>query len=126
MSEILLLDRNPLIPMQGDAAEDVVKQRFQQTKIEGAPDTIFVGADVVRIIVEQQHWLAGACAPTTRKMPICPICSYACTTTGWAALPLSPLPPQLRQLVAHCDFRDETGQPIPLSQTHRFRHTPPA
>ena len=58
MSEILLLDQNPLVPVQGDTTEGVVKLRYQQTKIEGAPDTIFVGADVQQIIIEQQHWLS--------------------------------------------------------------------
>ena len=31
--------------------------RYQQTKIDGAPATILVGADVVQIVREQQAWV---------------------------------------------------------------------
>ena len=35
----------------------VAKLRFQQTKIEGAPDTIFVDSEVVAIVRAQQQWV---------------------------------------------------------------------
>jgi hypothetical protein len=125
MSEILLLDRNPLVPVQGGPGESVVKLRYQQTKIEGAPDTIFVGADVVQIIVEQQRWLSErmrACGEQDVNLPYLFVRLYN-NRLGRQPYSGSRFAQQLRRLVAHCDLRDETGQPTPLSQTHRFRHT---
>ena len=55
-SEVLLMDFDPLshIPGVDPAAVPeggmVARLRYQQTKIDGAPDTILVGADVVQII----------------------------------------------------------------------------
>ena len=65
ISEIRMLDRDPLFPLpltqpvgQGAASGGalVAKLRYQQTKIEQAPDTILVDAEVVAIIREQQRW----------------------------------------------------------------------
>ena len=39
-----------------DAQAPVAKLRYQQTKIDGAPNTILVHAEVVAIIREQQQW----------------------------------------------------------------------
>ena len=63
--ELLLLDFDCLLPIAGipaaehDAGPDAVvaKLRFQQTKIEGAPNTIFVDSEVVAIIRAQQQWV---------------------------------------------------------------------
>ena len=63
--ELLLLDFDCLLPIPGLAAQDhdsgpdaiVAKLRFQQTKIEGAPNTIFVDSEVVAIIRAQQQWV---------------------------------------------------------------------
>src|SRR5262249_58630620 len=65
ISEILMLDPDPLLPLadgQARAAEPgamVARLRYQQTKIDGAPDTILVDAEVVAIIREQQEWAAA-------------------------------------------------------------------
>ncbi len=63
VSEILMLDRDPLLPLDGligSGGEEgdglVAKLRYQQTKIDGAPDTIFVDDEVVAIIKAQQEW----------------------------------------------------------------------
>ncbi len=68
ISEICLLDRDPLVPLlpaaaagpdpagDGDTQAPVAKLRYQQTKIDGAPNTILVHAEVVAIIREQQQW----------------------------------------------------------------------
>jgi len=66
VSEICLLDPDPLLPLlpaaaagqpdaarDGDAQAPVAKLRYQQTKIDGAPNTILVHAEVVAIIREQ-------------------------------------------------------------------------
>ena len=53
-SEVLLMDFDPLVPVPGidpAAVPDggmIARLRYQQTKIDGAPMTILVGADVVR------------------------------------------------------------------------------
>ena len=62
-AEVLMMDFAPLIPGPGvDAAAVpeggmVARLRYQQTKIDGAPETILVGADVVEMIREQQAWV---------------------------------------------------------------------
>jgi hypothetical protein len=61
LSEILLLDRDPLLPLHAIANADgeegfVAKLRYQQTKIEDAPDTILIDADTVAVIRAQQEW----------------------------------------------------------------------
>ena len=61
LSEILLLDRDPLLPLHGiarTAGEEgfVAKLRYQQTKIEDGPDTILIDADTVAVIRAQQEW----------------------------------------------------------------------
>ena len=61
VSEICLLDRDPLLPLgqpaaAGDAGGFTARLRYQQTKIEGAPDTILVDQEIVAIIRAQQEW----------------------------------------------------------------------
>ena len=73
VSEICLLDRDPLLPlgqpasMAGEASGFTARLRYQQTKIEGAPDTILVDQEIVAIIRAQQEWasrfLDGLAAP---------------------------------------------------------------
>ena len=76
ISEICLLDRDPLLPLlpapagstaAADGQAPVARLRYQQTKIDGAPDTVLVDAGVVAIIREQQEWadrfFAGRGAP---------------------------------------------------------------
>ena len=76
MSEICLLDRDPLLPLlsapasspaAADGQAPVARLRYQQTKIDGAPDTVLADAGVVAIIREQQEWadrfFAGRGAP---------------------------------------------------------------
>ena len=62
-SEIVLMDFEPLsaIPGLDEASvgegQMVAKLAYCQTKIEGAPSTILVGADVVAVVREQQAWV---------------------------------------------------------------------
>ena len=64
VSEICLLDRDPLLPTgpaaasSRDSAGLTARLRYQQTKIEGAPDTILVDEEIVAIIRAQQQWAA--------------------------------------------------------------------
>jgi len=66
ISELRLLDFDCLLAIQGLAATSdsdalVAKLRYRQTKIDGAPDTIFVDAEITAIIAAQQAWAAGGC-----------------------------------------------------------------
>src|SRR6266568_9637901 len=62
VSEICLLDREPLLPIGQPAASTpgsggfTARLRYQQTKIEGAPDTILVDDEIAAIIRAQQQW----------------------------------------------------------------------
>ena len=49
--------RHPAAEHDGGPDAVVAKLRFQQTKIEGAPNTIFVDSEVVAIIRAQQQWV---------------------------------------------------------------------
>ena len=44
-------------PRRRSRGRGVARLRYQQTKIDGAPETILVGPDVVQIIREQQAWV---------------------------------------------------------------------
>ena len=63
ISEILMLDPDPLLPLAAARPPEpgamVARLRYQQTKIDGAPDTVLVDAEVVAIIREQQEWAAA-------------------------------------------------------------------
>ena len=60
-----MLDADPLLPLAPGpqpAAEPgalTARLRYQQTKIDGAPDTILVDAEIVAIIRAQQEWAAA-------------------------------------------------------------------
>ena len=95
VSEILLLDFDPILPITGIAAEAdendpdavVAKLRFQQTKIDGAPNTIFVDQEVVAIVRAQQEWAhehvrALLRDPTRRRHAICSSRSLATTAAA--------------------------------------------
>ena len=62
VSEIRMLDRQPLLPLdrltapgQDDSDGFAARFRYQQTKINGAPDTMLVDAEVAAIIDEQRR-----------------------------------------------------------------------
>ncbi len=74
-----MLDPDPLyrLPLPGEPRAGEERRRaapsplrYQQTKIDGAPDTVLVHDEVVAIIREQQQWAAAhsaaCCAPGNR------------------------------------------------------------
>src|SRR5664280_144996 len=80
VNELCMLDVHPIIPVAASSRGDagVAKLRYQQTKIAGAPDTIFVDNEVV-----EDHRRAAAMAvraPTRHRVP------------GRTALPVRPTP----------------------------------
>ncbi|HTP19009.1 MAG TPA: tyrosine-type recombinase/integrase [Solirubrobacteraceae bacterium] len=133
--ELLLLDFDCLLPIPGipahqhDTSSDAVvaKLRFQQTKIEGAPNTIFVDSEVVAIIRAQQRWvhdhvrslLRDPAAPPPRYLFL----AISRNNRGRHSYPKTTLTLRLKQLGELADIRDSQGQRPPLSHVHRFRHT---
>lgn len=129
-SEVLLLDRDPLISLaglgstaEGDGAF-VARLRYAQTKIDNAPDTIPVEADVVGIIREQQEWLAQreeslANGARSRWLFVRP----QQNRLGLAPYAYSTLLGRVRRLSAAIQLKDSEGRPVALTRTHQFRHT---
>jgi integrase len=138
ISEICLLDRDPLEPLlpapprsQGDPAEHgnaqapVAKLRYQQTKIDGAPNTILVHAEVVAIIREQQEWVGRYFAEydTPGKTPRYLFLATQMNRNGDRPYSGNTLRGLLTELAIRLDVRDSAGTLVDFNRTHRFRHT---
>ncbi len=138
ISEICLLDRDPLLPLlpataagradtatDGDAQAPVAKLRYQQTKIDGAPNTILVHADVVAIVREQQEWAKGYFAEhgAPGKTPKYLFLATQMNRNGDRPYTDRTLRSLLTDLAGRLDVRDSTGAVVDFNRTHRFRHT---
>jgi integrase len=138
ISEICLLDRDPLLPLLpagapgppdaaagGDTQAPVAKLRYQQTKIDGAPNTILVHADVVAIIREQQEWAGRYFAEhgAPGKTPKYLFLATQMNRNGDRPYTDRTLRSLLTELAARLDVRDSTGAVVDFNRTHRFRHT---
>lgn len=138
LNEICLLDRDPLEPLfpaaprsqgdltgDGDAQAPVAKLRYQQTKIDGAPNTILVHAEVVAIIREQQQWadryFAEHGAPGTTPKYL--FLAAQMNRNGDRPYTDRTLRSLLTELAVRLDVRDSTGALVDFHRTHRFRHT---
>jgi integrase len=139
VSEICLLDPDPLEPLLPAAPPahadpsgnnelgqlPLAKLRYQQTKIDGAPNTILVHAVVVAIIGEQQRWAAryfaehGAPGVKPKYLFLAPVMNR----NGERPYADRSLRQLLTKLAARLDVRDSTGALIDFNRTHRFRHT---
>jgi len=127
--EVLMMDFEPLTDIPGlDPATVpeggmVAKLRYQQTKIDGAPDTILVGADVVEIIGEQQAWVRRRwqLPPTTSPRYLFPkTTGNRHATKPWETSNYDRI---LRRFSLALDLRGADGQPLLFSRSHRLRHT---
>ncbi len=129
-SEVLLLERDPLIPLTGltPSAEGegafVARLRYAQTKIENAPDTIPIEADVAGIVREQQEWLARreaqlANGSRSRWLFVRP----QQNRLGLAPYAYSTLIGRVRRLAIAIQLNDSEGKPVAMTRTHQFRHT---
>jgi integrase len=138
INEICLLDRGPLEPLlpaasrsqddptgDGDAQAPIAKLRYQQTKIDGAPNTILVHAEVVAIIREQQQWADryfaehGAPGKTQKYLFL----ATQMNRNGDRPYSDRTLRQLLTELAVRLDVRDSTGALVDFNRTHRFRHT---
>ena len=128
-AEVLLMDFDPLSPIPGvDPAAVpegamVARLRYQQTKIDGAPSTILVGADVVQIIREQQAWVRErwSLGPEETVRYLFP--KLMGNRKGTRAWTTSHYDGTLRELSSVLGLRDASGRPLSYSRSHRLRHT---
>jgi integrase len=140
ISEICLLDRDPLLGLlptaaaadnrpdpvgEGDAQAPVAKLRYQQTKIDGAPNTILVHTEVVAIIREQQQWAQRYFAEhgAPGKTPKYLFLATKMNRNGDRPYTDRTLRQLLTALATRLDVRDSTGALVDFNRTHRFRHT---
>jgi integrase len=143
ISEVCLLDPEPIEPLLPSASpvpadpgsEEVAEQdrgqapvaklRYQQTKIDGAPNTILVHAEVVAIIREQQQWAARYFAEhgTPGARPKYLFLAPVMNRNGDRPYASTSLRQLLSKLACRLEVRDNTGTLIDFNRTHRFRHT---
>lgn len=130
ISEILLLDPDPLLPLAAPAADPepgamTARLRYQQTKIDGAPDTILVDAEVVAIIRAQQQWAATwlreRAAPGARPRYL--FLGLLFNRNADRPYVSATLHRVLTELARRLDIRDSAGRLVDFRRTHRFRHT---
>ena len=131
ISEILMLDTDPLLPLAGHPAGAgepgamVARLRYQQTKIDGAPDTVLVDAEVAAIIREQQEWAATwlreHAAP--RACPRYLFLGLLFNRNADRPYVSATLHRALTELARRLDIRDGAGRLVDFQRTHRFRHT---
>ena len=133
--ELLLLDFDCLLPIPGLAAHEhdsspdaiVAKLRFQQTKIESAPSTIFVDSEIVAIVRAQQQWVHAHVRALLRDETVPPprylFVALTRNNQGRHSYPKTTVTRRLQQLGELADIRDSQGRRPPLSNVHRFRHT---
>lgn len=134
ISEIRMLDRDPLLPLDragtgsGDTDDDggfVAKLRYQQTKIDHAPDTMLVDAEIVAIIREQRRWvdehLADRWTPGTRPRYL--FLAHRMNRHADKPYTLERLHLTVGELARRLEIRDGAGRLVDFNRTHRFRHT---
>jgi integrase len=130
LSEILLLDRDPLLPFHRIANADgeegfVAKLRYQQTRIQDGPDTILIDADTVAVIRAQQEWADREM--TARSLaglvPRSLFIARDMNRNGHRPHSSGTLHKRLQKFVELADLRDDQGRRIQISRTHNFRHT---
>jgi integrase len=132
MSEILLLDRDPLTAIPGAAPAPgqeprafTARLRYQQTKIDGAPDTILVDEEITAIIAAQQEWAGRyfAARGAPGRTPKYLFLAARMNRNGDRPYSKAQLNEMLTRLVARLGITDATGRPVDFQRTHRFRHT---
>ena len=101
----------------------VARLRYQQTKIDGAPDTILVGDDVVQIVREQQAWVREQweLGPTASVRYLFPkVSGNRYGRSSWETTNYDRV---LKQFSERLGLRDRAGNLLLYSRSHRLRHT---
>ncbi|GAA1653848.1 tyrosine-type recombinase/integrase [Actinoplanes couchii] len=124
-SEICMCDFDCLSPATGKAietaeGEQVARFRYAQSKIDQAPDTILVDAEVVAVVEEQQQWVRDR-FPGTRPSYLFP--QQHANAHGTKHSSATNYGRILREFSEQVNITDSKGRPVRLSKTHRFRHT---
>jgi integrase len=130
INELCMLDHDPLSILghpsgDQDTGAFVARLRYQQTKIDGAPDTILVDAEVVAIIQVQRDWAARhftACGRPGRT-PRYLFLGSMMNRNGDRPYNAGQFRYLLTELAARSGIRDRDGRTIDLQRTHTFRHT---
>jgi hypothetical protein len=127
-----MLDRDPLLPLDTPAASTptgpgafVARLHYQQTKIEGAPDTILIDQEIVTIIRAQQEWAGRHLAEQASPARAPKYLFLAARKNRNADRPYScgRLRDLLGELARRLDVHDSVGALVDFQRTHRFRHT---
>jgi hypothetical protein len=124
-SEICLCEFDcisPVSPHTINAAdgEQIARFRYAQSKIEQAPDTILVGAEVVAVIEEQQNWIRQRFPGLNPKYLFL---SQRANTHGTKFITVPTYHSVLQRFSELAQITDSKGRAVRLSRTHRFRHT---
>jgi len=128
-SEILMIDFSPIEGLPGvdpetlGEGEMVAKMRYRQTKIDGAPDTILVGADVVAVVAEQQAWVRQRFGLDEGEAIPCLFPALNTNLRGLRPRSTASYLGRLGQLDRLVCLRDAQGRPLRFSRSHRLRHT---
>lgn len=128
-SEILMIDFDPLEAIPGldvaAVAEGamVAKLRYRQTKIDGAPETILIGTDVIEVIAEQQAWVRERLELGDHERVPYLFPALANNPRGLRPRGLTSYLARLRQLDDAVRLTDGHRRPLRFSKSHRLRHT---
>jgi integrase len=126
LSEICLTEFDCLSPATGVALEvgeqeRIARFRYGQSKIDRAPDTILVDAEVVAVIAEQQQWVREQFpGPAPPRYLFPRRNANAGGTKPYARQSYIRL---LQHFSQAAQVTDSAGKPVHLNHTHRFRHT---
>ncbi|MGO9081227.1 MAG: tyrosine-type recombinase/integrase [Streptosporangiaceae bacterium] len=127
-SEVLMMDFEPLSEIPGldvttvPEGGMVARLRCQQTKIDGAPDTILTGAGVVQIIREQQAWARQQWHLGPEVTPRCLFPKATGNRHATRPWETSNYNKVLREFSLALGLRDADGQLLLYSRSHRLRH----
>ena len=144
INEILMMDFDPIeaIPPLPNEPDDehafVARLRYQQTKIDGAPNTILVERAVVNVVHEQQQWIhqhglrriatvsqarvgGGPLAPDTEPKYL--FLMMQRDRHGQRPYSRNTLAIRLGALAQALQLRDSHGRLVDFQRTHRLRHT---
>ncbi|MGW1259214.1 tyrosine-type recombinase/integrase [Streptomyces sp. NPDC002513] len=124
-SEISLCDFDCLSPatdraIEAAEGEQVARFRYAQSKIDRAPDTILVDAEVVAVIEEQQQWVRDHFPGLEVRYLFL---QRAANSNGTKPYGSSNYRRALREFSELIDITDSKGRTVQVSKTHRFRHT---